>query len=183
MNAEKHFKHWIKGHSGLLRNNADDFATKGASMEIMGPKPIVPIPFNKIKEITWTNHRNYWEIRDGCRQEMHSLHLIQSYPAGYSGCVGDLRKNCGLITEHCSMDKHLFTLGLLCKECLTHEEILLQVLTECKELINKRTRFLGDKKTQGNYWKPWKSFGPLEWAGVAGGIVTNVHAHNSSQCG
>lgn len=38
---------WIKEHSGLLGNNTVyDFVKKGANIEVVGPEPIIPIPFN-----------------------------------------------------------------------------------------------------------------------------------------
>lgn len=149
---------WIKGHSGSLGNDAaDDFAKRGAQMETVGPEPIIPLPFNEIKswmkDITRTNHRKHWEMQEGCRQTKLAFPTLNPKLTRklLKLSRAELRKICGLITGHCPMNKHLYTLGItdspLCRACLSHEETPLHALTECEELNSIRAQFLGDKRT------------------------------------
>lgn len=144
---------WIKGHSGSLGNDAaDQLARGGSDQEAIGPDPILPLAFNQLR--TWLRHRtraqhaNQWAETSTCRQSRETVPhpdarltkrlLSLSRPA--------LRVIVGIATGHCTLNKHLYVLGMtdspLCRGCLSAEETATHVILECAGVAKQRAEIL-----------------------------------------
>lgn len=149
---------WIKGHSGSRGNDeADGLARRGSEMDPAGPEPIIPIPFNQvrswIRNKTANLHQQYWaSIRD-CRQSREAFPVLNPrYSRKLTSLKRDkLRQIVEIVTGHCQLNKHLFTLGItdspLCRGCMSKEETPAHVLLECESVAPQRAEHLGTPRT------------------------------------
>lgn len=146
---------WIKGHSGSRGNDAaDELARRGSDMTAIGPEPIIPTPFSKIRSLilnrTKRLHIEHWVSHDKCRQAREALPTIDSRlsKALLRLSKSRLRMVTCVLTGHGPFNKHLFNLGVtdspLCRACMETEETAAHVMLHCTAVAQYRAKHLGE---------------------------------------
>ena len=144
---------WVPAHVGIEGNEAADaLAKEAAAVEFIGESE-VGVSLSVVKHALhgWLRrqHEADWEAEPGCRQ---AKSLLGGIDPGQSKLLlrlprGRLRAVIGALTGHCSLAKHLHTIGVLddptCPLCGEEEESALHHLGECVALSYQRIRVLG----------------------------------------
>ncbi|KAJ2939962.1 hypothetical protein O0L34_g6668 [Tuta absoluta] len=149
---------WVPGHQGNLGNEAaDELARQGADETFIGPEPRLPIPGQSTKGVISIKIKNEsnkrWKELQTCRQS--KLFIKSMDPKRTRNFLQLSRKNTrliiGLLTGHCDLNKHLYTMKLKddpsCPEC-GQEESSFHYLAECPSYSLPRWEYLGNDKLE-----------------------------------
>ena len=110
---------------------------------------MLPIPLAQIK--TWLRneteekHVKAWTNNEGCRQTKDAVPVATKTLARNLIRLNrdKIRKVVGILTGHCPLNKHLFTIGVtdspLCRRCMEAEETPQHVLMESKSVADQRS--------------------------------------------
>ncbi|KAJ8712396.1 hypothetical protein PYW07_005238 [Mythimna separata] len=149
---------WIKGHSDSRGNDAaDELARRGSSMAVIGPEPIVPLPFgylrNLVRKRTRDLHHKLWVEHSECRQAKEALPSIDGrFTKRILKLTKlQLRKVTAVTTGHGTLNKHLSVLGVtdspLCRACMEEDETAAHLLLSCPVVAGYRAKHFGDPGT------------------------------------
>lgn len=149
---------WIKGHSDSRGNDAaDELARRGSSMAVVGPEPIVPLPFRYLRTLvrqrTSEQHHKLWLDHSECRQAKEALPTIDGRLTKRALQLTklQLRMVTAAITGHGSFNKHLFVIGVtdspLCRACMEEDETAAHVLLHCPVVATYRAKYFGNPGT------------------------------------
>ena len=133
---------WTPGYQDLHGSKcADILAKQGSVQELIGPGPTIPLAMSTIKEeiSSWcfAQHRNLWNSLETCQNS--KLLIKEPLNKDYKWIINlsktQQRKLIGVITGHCALKDHLFTIGLstdrLCRFCQADAESAYHVICLC----------------------------------------------------
>jgi ribonuclease HI len=147
---------WVPGHHDIQGNEkADALAKLGSTTTFTGPEPVFGVTKTQIRGClnSWIvrQHQNHWNRVSGLR---HSKSMMTSPSKALTAEILKLTRNqirtmTGLITGHCTLRKHLHTMGIykdepVCRLCDEEEETASHIIYECVALENWRTNYLED---------------------------------------
>jgi ribonuclease HI len=148
---------WVPAHAGVAGNQeADLLAKTGRKKPYTGPEPACGIPTEvakqEIKTLLKQWHCTYWTGTSGQRQSKFFLEGPSKTTTEnlLNTSKDNVRKLTGIITGHCRLNKHLYTMGIAeeptCRGCGEEEETPLHLLCECEAYIGSRRNILGTEK-------------------------------------
>ena len=146
---------WIPAHQGFRGNEvADRLAKRGASLQVAGPEPIIPVSEAMIrmelKICSKKVHQEKWRKRPDCRQTKMMIPTV--YNNVWKQIRGLSRQKMKIATQmltgHSTLQYHLWKMTLedsaLCEQCLEEEETVEHFLTECPAFSVLRHHTLGN---------------------------------------
>ena len=146
--------HWVKGHSGVIGNEAaDELAREGSGRNLTGPEPGVPVSTrtcsSEVERWTQEEHSRRWEREKGCKQSKASMPRLSRKRARDLIASGRkmIRKLCGILTGHCGLNGHLGRIGVkettICPACELRKETPLHYMGQCPAFAQQRERVFG----------------------------------------
>ena len=149
---------WCPGHTNILGNEeADRLAKIGSETPFFGPEPAVGISYGIAKrclnDLLTHEHNAHWKKVAGQAHSKAILTYVSKEKTDEMLRMGraDIRAVTGLITGHCWLNKHFYTIGLsetdTCRGCGEEEETPLHALCQCEGFTTFRRRLLGMEKT------------------------------------
>ena len=146
--------HWIPAHEGYSGNErVDCLAKEGTEMSFIGPEPVIPISPNivngAINSLVHLRHEERWQALSQCRQSKEVLEspLRTNRRLCLSLSRSLLRILTQIVTGHCLLAAHLFTMGIgdspICPLCKREDEDRDHWLCRCEALCEARMAVLG----------------------------------------
>ena len=145
---------WVPGHRGVEGNEiADILAKAGSKTHFIGPEPVLGLPYNSVRITVRRLLQAYtftsWQMSVDQRQarELNQRAPWRRAKELLSLSRNEIRTAIGLLTGHCSLNRHLSIMGVkddpLCRACRQVEKSSFHVLCECDNYSAQRFEFLG----------------------------------------
>ena len=145
---------WVPGHHGVEGNEtADILAKQVACLDFIGSEPVLDLPNTLIRTYTrqWADKEQpkCWQTVEGWRQAKTFLHGPAKWLTHFALGLRkhDLRILVGLLTGHCTLNRHLAIMRIqdqpLSPACEEEEETPLHLLGKCCATMQTRYRMLG----------------------------------------
>ncbi|XP_062704816.1 uncharacterized protein LOC134287172 [Aedes albopictus] len=145
---------WVPGHSSIAGNElADELARSGASHDFIGPEPAIPISkcWIKLQIHTWavTQHRQYWNSLESCRQTKLYSAEPSLWVAKYLTNMS--KQNCSMLvkalTGHCRLSYHMAIIqqadSFACDSCESDYGTSYHLICNCPVFAQLRFRVFG----------------------------------------
>ena len=137
---------WVPGHCGIVGNEiADKLARQAANSPFTGPEPWIAVSLRKLQESR--TFKNHWHSFSRARQAKNCISINKNITKYFlSLSRKNLKRLTDILTGHCSLNSHLYTIGLInspsCNSC-GEIETAEHILCHCPAYITARARHLG----------------------------------------
>ena len=135
---------WIKGHADHTGNEVADYLAKeGNGKSVMGPEPVIPLPYNQVKKAINREFLSKWQKK---WEELPGLEHSKLMMGEIDDKIGkvlvqrsreDLQLLAQIMTGHCLLGRHMShwrDISCICRLCGEGQESPIHLLEECPAL-------------------------------------------------